>query len=217
MNLGCSVPKGTLFYGALGKGESVVIVANGVTNGAQVITAYTIDGVFLEVLSDSTYDNLTPKGLAKLDPFNFIAAFDGGSDILGKVASIGGYTTFVNNSNLSGTLFQMDYHQSSKTYFVIEGNTIEGFDSAGNRVGSAANPVINTTVGSCVLSTHRGIAIDQTNNRMFVTNSAGATQRLLVYDLTSPSVPTCLTTNSTMGNNTAIPGKFQDRCRVRVD
>lgn len=202
---GCSVPKGALFYGALGKGESVVIIANGVSGGAQVIAAYSVDGRFLEVLADTTYDNLTPKGVAKMDPFNFVAVLDGGSDLLGKVSTLGGYTTFVSNSNLNGTLYQVDYHQSSKTYYVIEGNAIEGFDSSGNRLGVGTNPVIGTTVGACTLATPRGIAIDQANNRMFVTSSTGTTQTLSVYDLTSPSSPTCLTANATMGNSTAVP------------
>lgn len=199
----CSVPKGTLFYGALGKGESVLIIANGVTGGPQAIAAYKADGTLLEILTDLTYDNLTPKGLAKMDAWNFVVALDGGSDFLAKVATIGGYSTFVNNSNFNGTIYQMAYDDVSKTYFTIETNTIEGFDNTGNRIQSGVNPVINTTVGSCVLATPRGLAIDSTNRRLFVTN--GAANSLLVYDLTSASAPTCLRVNATMGNNVPVP------------
>lgn len=196
---GCSAPKGTLFYGALAKGDPVVVFLSGVASGAQSVVAYDQTGVFMEVVADLTYDNLTPSGIAKMDAFNFMVALSGSADSLGKFSTTGGYTTFVQNANLTGTLYQMAYHQGSSSYFVIKANTIEGFDRSGNRIG---NPFLAASVGACTLSTPKGIAVDSTNNRMFVTNSATGT--LSVYDMSNINAPTCLRQNSTMGA-TSVP------------
>ena len=197
----CNAPKGTLFYGSLGRGEHVVLVASGVAGAPMTVTAYGINGTFIEVLIDSTYDALVPRGLAKYDAFRFVVAFDGGSDLLGLASTTGGYSQFVTNSNLTGNIFQLAYHESSQNYFVVETNTIEAFSISSSRVG---NPAINTTVGSCVLNTPRGLFVDQTNNRMVATNTGG-TDPVLVYDLATPASPTCVRSVTTLGAQDPVP------------
>ncbi|NJL24552.1 MAG: hypothetical protein HC902_04875 [Calothrix sp. SM1_5_4] len=96
------------------------------------------------------------------------------------------------NAGLTGTLYQMAYDPLTQVYMAVEGNTIEGFNRAGTRLG---NPFINTTVGACVLATTRGVAV--TNDSRLLAVGTG-NDRLLVYDVSNPNSPTCVSSSTAL-------------------
>ncbi len=202
----CSAPVGTLYYGALAKGQSVIIISSAKTTanvGTNAVVSYDVNGNFLDQLADLTSPNQRPRGVAAFDPFNIIVALDGASKILAKTSLFGSYSTFVPSTSFSGNLYQIaKYDNGSGYYYSIVGNTIDAFDSTGARVSATAAPVVATTTGACVLSGPAGLFIDSTNKRMFVTN--GGSTSLLVYDLTTHSAPTCQTASTALGAVNAV-------------
>lgn len=198
----CSSPKGTLFYGVLGKGSAAVILASSKTSsnaGTNAVVAYGTDGLFQQQLADLTTPNQKPKGIAQLDAFNLIVGLDGAVKILAKTSLLGGYSTFASGSTFTAPVGEVARYTGSggTATFNIQGNTIDAFNDGGGRIGATASPVIATTTGSCVLNSPKGLFVDNDNNRLFVTNSGSA--GLLVYDISDPAAPTCQSTNSTLG------------------
>jgi hypothetical protein len=202
----CSAPVGTLYYGALAKGQSVIIISSAKTTanvGTNAVVSYDINGNFLDQIADLTSPNQRPRGIAPLDPFNILVALDGASKVLAKTSLFGSYSTFVPSTSFSGNLYQIAKYESGVGfYYTIVGNTIDAFDSTGARVSTTASPVIATTTGACVLNGPRGLFIDSTNKRMFVTN--GGSTSLLVYDLTAHNAPICQTASSAIGAVNAV-------------
>ncbi len=190
--IACNNPKGEFFYGTLGLGDKKILVATA-NPGAFTVVMYDLLGHLVDVVADYTFTGDVPRGIAPYDSFNFMIMLDG-VDRLQKVSLKGLPTTDYSDPGLSGALFQLAYDGINQRYYGIEGNFIEGFSKAGLRLG---NPIINTTVGACVLNTPRG---------MFATNDARllvvgtGNDRLNVYNV-STTTPTCVSTNTSMGAN----------------
>ena len=201
--LGCAPPAGTLFYGALAMGNPMLVLASGTTAlGAQAVVAYDMNGNYIETLADLNLVNLQPKGVAVMDAFDVIAPLSNGTFTLNKFNLFDGYTTFINNTNLNAVLYQTGYYSgASGVYFVLKGGTsVEGFNTAGDRLGNA-NPAIPTAVvtggTTCTLSGAEGLTIDPVNNRLFATNNTSG--NLNVYNLANINAITCQSVNATMG------------------
>ncbi len=142
--------------------------------GALTIVLYDLSGRLVEVVADYTYTNDVPRGIAPFDAFSFMTLLDG-VDRLSKISLKGLAPADYSDTQLTGTLFQMSYDGLSQRYFAIEGNTIEGFTKGGLRVG---NPIINTTVGACVLNVSRGV-FSTNDGRLLVVGTGN--DRLSIY------------------------------------
>ncbi len=191
--LSCSnPPKGAFFYGALGLGKSRILVANSLA-GALALAMYDVDGKLLGVLDDGTADSLTPRGISPINYTDFLVAYEG-VDQVKKISLLGTSSEFISNVNVNGNIFQSAIDSRNGNYFLIESNTVEGFEISGTRIG---NPSIGTTIGSCVLNVPRGIDIDA-NGYLAVVGTGN--DRLNLYNITNPASPTCVTANTTFGN-----------------
>lgn len=188
--IACSNPEGEFFYGTLGLGDKKILVATA-NPGALTVLLYDLTGHLVDVVADYTYANDFPRGIAPYDAFNFMVLLDG-VDRLQKVSMKGLASQDFADTGLNGTLFMLNYDGISQRYFGIEGNTIEGFTKAGVRVG---NPIINTTVGACVLNVPRGGFV--TNDGRYLSVGTG-NDRLSIYNVTL-STPTCISTNTSLG------------------
>jgi DNA-binding beta-propeller fold protein YncE len=201
--IGCSDKKESLFYGSLGLNRPLIFVASAKTTsnlGTNAVVVYNLEGALVQQIADFTQPGLRPRGIAYLDPFNVLVTVEGGARAVLKNALFGGYTTLISSSDLTGSLQQIVRYEGSGStlFYAIQGNTIDAFTQAGARIASTSTPVIDTTTSSCVLNSPRGLAVDDVNKRLFVTN-AGSTS-LLVYDLSTPTAPTCQQANSSMGS-----------------
>lgn len=174
----CNPKEGELFHAALGLGEARVILSGSVA-GVHQITMYDQDGNFLKRLYDYTAIGGTPRGLVKHSAIGFVAAIDGLNqfDILGIDGSRALWST---NAQVTGNFYDME-KDSSNYFYAIETNSVEKYDSLGNRIPpTSATPYINTTTGSCVLNTPMSMAVNA-NGQLVVANNAGNT--LSVYNL----------------------------------
>ena len=188
---GCAPDQGQFYYGALKLGEPRIVVSSGLA-GNYTVALYDQNGNLLKILTDYTRDNLNPRGLSPLNMFSFLVALDG-IDQIGIVDMTGQSSTFVSNANLTGNLYQLRQHPSTKEIFAIETNTIESFSANGARIG---NPRIATTLGSCVLSTTRGLTFNAAGN--LITVGTG-NDDVNIYDVAGGGA-SCLFSNQTLGN-----------------
>lgn len=191
---GCSKPSSDgFYYGSLGGKQKLIITSTtSATASPFLIVQYSLDGVFEKVLYDLTFENRVPRGLAMIDPFTFLISTDTVDGIL-QYSYFNGVSTWVANANLAGNIYNVA-KTSNGDVFVIESNTIESFDSTGNRIGA---PRIGTTIGGCTLSTARGMAV--TANDILVVGSQ-ANDDILFYDVSNPASTTCAAANGTLGN-----------------
>ncbi len=188
----CGVPAGTYFYGSLGLGEPRIVVSTS-NAGALTVLLYDLEGNLMHVVADFTGSNDTPKGIAPFDNLSFAVLLDG-ADRISRLSLVGEPPVdFVINANLTGNLWQMAFDDDRSRYFAIETNTIEAFDRSGERVGA---PYIAATVGSCVLTTPRGLTY--AGGGLLISTATG-NDDINVYDV-SESVPTCVRANTTFGN-----------------
>lgn len=174
----CNPKEGEFFHGALGLNEARVILSSSIA-GTQIITIYDQDGNFIDKLADYTAAVGTPRGIARFGALSFIAAIDGLNqfDIISidKTKSV-----WATHTQVTGNFFDIEV-DSSNNYYAIETNTIEKFDSLGNRIpATIATPFINTTTGLCVLSTPTSLAINSAG-QLVVASNVGNT--LSVYNL----------------------------------
>jgi hypothetical protein len=188
--IACSNPEGEFFYGTLGLGDKKILVATA-NAGALTVVLYDIDGRLVDVVRDYTFTNDVPRGIAVFDAFNFMILLDG-VDRLQKVSLKGLPAADYADPGLNGGLFQLTYDPMGQRYFGIEGNFIEGFSKAGLRIG---NPIINTTVGACVLNIPRGVFATN-DSRLLVVGTGN--DRLNIYNI-STTTPTCVSTNTSIG------------------
>lgn len=199
--LACSNPKGEFFYGALGLGDQKLLVATQNT-GAYHIAMYDLEGRLLDVIADYTLANDIPKGIAPYDAFSIAVLLDG-VDRISRLSLTGQQVPEIaNNSNLTGTLFHLDYDNVLQRYYAVEGNTIEAFTKAGVRLAGpgVGTPYINTPLGGCAISTARGVAATA-DGRLLVASSAN--NDINVYDVKSAPA-TCVSSNTTMGATTPV-------------
>ena len=189
----CNPKEGEFFHGALGLGEARVILSSSVA-GNQVVSMYDQDGNFIKKLFDYTSISGTPRGLARYGAVSFIVAVDGLNqfDILSIDGSRALWST---NAQVTGNFYDI-VRGPEDYYYAIETNSIEKYDSLGNRIPpTSPTPYINTTTGGCVLSTPTGMAINA-NGQLVVVSSASS--NLSVYNLNSTA--TCAS-QVAFGNN----------------
>ncbi|MCB0361144.1 MAG: hypothetical protein KDD35_00390 [Bdellovibrionales bacterium] len=184
----CSTKNGSHWYGALGLGSDRIYLSGSYANSNNyAISVYDTTGKLLGILADYGANVEFPRGLAFLDPFRLIVSVDG-TDRLDVVDIFGNISTFASNALLSGNLFDVR-RDSSGNIYVAESNTIERFNSSGARYPVTGNPYINTTTGSCVLSTVHGLAI--TSQGYLAAVSSGGSDNLSIYDVSDTSA-SCL-------------------------
>jgi hypothetical protein len=186
-------PEG-FFHGGLGLKQKLIIASSAATGTSPyLVVQYSLDGVFEKVLLDSTFDNRIPRGMAMIDPFNFLIATDTVDGIL-KYNFLDGVTAWVNNGNFTGVIGDMARAPNGDV-FVIEGVTIESFDANGGRIGV---PRIGTTIGGCVMQTTvRGLTMNSAG--ILIAGSLG-NDDILFYDVSNPASTACVTANATLGN-----------------
>ncbi len=188
--IACSNPQAEFFYGTLGLGDKKLLVATS-NAGALTVLMYDLNGRLVDVVADYTFTNDVPRGIAAFDTFNFMILLDG-VDRLQRVSLKGLGPADFADPGLAGTLFQMTFDPIGRRYYAIEGNFIEGFSREGLRIG---NPIINTTVGACVLNVPRGVFA--TNDGRLLSVGTG-NDRLSIYNI-STTTPTCVSTNTSLG------------------
>lgn len=130
--------------------------------------------------------------MALVDPFTLLLSTDTIDGIL-KYNMFTGLSTFVNNANLTGNIFESAVTANGDV-FVIESNTIESFDSEGTRIGA---PRIGTTIGTCTLNVARGMAVSSSG--MLVVGSQG-NDDIQFYNVSDRTATTCAVSNQTLGN-----------------
>lgn len=185
-----------IFYGSLGLEKKLVITTSSTISGAPfLLLQYDLNGHFEKILYDSTSENRVLKGIAVLDPFQFLISTDTSDGII-KYDVFSGVSQFVSNGNLTGNIFNIRQKKSTGEFFVIETSTIESFDKNGQRVG--APRINNTAIGSCLLSgAIRGM--DFTAEGILVVASQG-NDDILFYDVSDPNSTQCINANQTLGN-----------------
>lgn len=192
--IACSKPSSDgIFYGALSnKPKLIISSSSAIATGPYIVAQYSVEGEFEKVLYDSTFANFVPRSLITVDPFTFYIATETVDSIL-RFSLFDGASAFVSNSNFTGNIFE-GARTSNGDVFVIEGNFVESFDSAGARIG---NPRIGTTIGSCVLNVARGMAVTQSG--LLVVGSQG-NDDIQFYNVSNPAATTCSASNQTLGN-----------------
>lgn len=189
----CSKQEGEYFFGALGLDQPRVILSSSVA-GNHVVSMYDSEGNFLKRFFDYTAIGGTPRGLAPYGNLGFIVAVDG-LDQFDFIGLDGAKTVWGKNAQVPGAYYDIT-KDSDDNYYVIDANTIEKFDSLGNRIPiTAVTPYIATTVGGCTLSTPTSLTINA-NGQLVVANNVTST--ISIYNLTTP--PTCAT-QVAFGNN----------------
>ncbi len=161
--------------------------------GSSAIVMYDIRGNMQRVLHDYGTDGTnSPRGLVPLSPTDFLISVEG-IDHVAHYSLTEGMTSFIQNSNFTGNIFGAAKH-NDYGLFVVETNTIEAFDLVtGERSG---NPRIPTTVGLCILNVPRGMTFNQAG-QLVVVNTGN--DRINVYDVSDPTNPVCVRTNTSLG------------------
>lgn len=191
--LSCSKDNSQFFYGVLDVQNPKIIIASNQA-GSTALVMYDIHGNFLDVIADFASTNLTPRGLAGIDPLNFFVSIEG-NDHIQRFNLLEGSTQTIADTNLTGNIFQMRRHARHGN-FVIEGNTIESFTDAGERIGNPRIP--NTAIPGCTaLNVPRGLAFNAAGQLLVVDTGS---DDLLIYDVSQPLNPTCVAANTTLGN-----------------
>ena len=187
----CSQKEGAFFSAALGLGEPRIYVSGGgvASSTNPMVSVYSETGAFLSFVANYGASAEYPRGLAVLDPFNILVAVEG-TDRIDVVSIFGQISTYASNANLSGNLFDIR-RTSGGSLYIVESNTIERFDGA-SRVPTSGNPYINTTIGSCVLSTPHGLTLLPNGN--LVTVSSG-NDTMVIYDV-SGTTASCVSSTA---------------------
>ena len=167
------------------------IITVGATANHNAVAVYDVDGNLIKQIDYYRQPASlgTPRGIVQMDEDNFLIA----SDTTDRIDNFlwTGFTpsTFFSGGGLAGNIYDIE-KDSSNNLLVIETNTIERFDSAGNQ----KTPIyIAATVGGCTLSGPRTMAIDA-NDVLYV--SSYTNNRILRYDV-SGATSTCLNSTAT--------------------
>lgn len=185
---GCGKNGSTLFYGALGVGETRVIFSS--SNGtSQSITMYDANGNFKGLLADYSVTGGTPRGFAYFNPICFLAAIEA-NDQIEKICLDGtAKTLWAKNAQVTGFNGLLHLPDTKRT-LAIDTSTIELFDEEGIRIPpTGATPYIATTIGGCTLSTPTRMVLNA-DGELVVTNPGN--ERITVYNI-SAAAPTCVT------------------------
>jgi sugar lactone lactonase YvrE len=148
------------------------------STGFNTVTLFDESGTFVRLLRDLNYPSESPYGLGISLSGNLLAVIEGVDRVESISLADGSYSNFVLNASLTAnTVLGLAVDSAGSIYVAEQStNTIEKFSPAGFRVGS---PFIGTTVGSCVLSAPRQLAI-LGNGNLAVANTGN--DRLNIYD-----------------------------------
>ncbi len=189
-------------FAALGFSRAKILVANADATAPlnYTVTMYDEDGTYLGIIFDYTSSAGQPRGIAIIDPLNFLVSLEN-FDHIDKLNIFGQRTSgFAADTQLSGNLMDI-LSLPNGDFLIIEGNTIERFLANGQRYTTGATPYINTTIGACVLSVPRSMVL-LANGQLAVTNTTN--DRVNVYDV-STGTATCTSFNNTMGAVDPLP------------
>lgn len=147
--------------------------------GPGLVTIFSPTGSVISTLRDFFSTGEWASGSGFYPPSTLYVAVEG-TDRLESIDLQTNVVTPITNVQLSATPLRQIAVTSTGNVFVAESNqnTVERF-SNGKRDG---NPYIPTTVGSCVLSTPYGVAVNSANGDIAVVSSPGAAGRLSIYD-----------------------------------
>ncbi len=192
--LSCSKDSGAFYLGSLDIQNPKIIITSQ-TAGSQAVVMYDINGNFLRVLHDYNSEGNTPRGIVPLSPVDFLISVEG-NDHIDHYSLTQGLSSFIENINLTGNIFNAAKHSTHGLY-VIEGNFIEAFDmQTGERLGNPRIP--NTAVGGCTaLNVPRAITFNR--DGLLVVTSTGSDD-INVYDVSDATNPICVRSNTTFGN-----------------
>lgn len=170
----CGTRQGEFYSAALGLNKPRIIVSSAFVSGTNTtysIVAYDTNGTFLGRLADYNFDGSVPRGLALFGNSSFIVALNGVTR-LDKIKLDRTISTFADNSNLTGAIYDI-VKDSSNRYYVINGNKVEMFDSLGVKSPSGATGFVNGATGSCTaLSNPQSLAINSFGH-LVVANATG--------------------------------------------
>lgn len=191
-SVSCGTETGTLFPspGIPVTEPSMVIISGDLNHSG--ITRYDLDGALVEIVTDFRIAGGYLRGAAAVDTNTFIVSMDN-ADRLEAVTLDGTVQTFYGSNYLSGNIYDVEIDSTGYVY-VLESNGIEVFDPLGNRDPTR---IITTTVGSCVLSTPRGMTVGS-NGYLYVVNT-GSSDFLNIYDIST--VPATCVTRQAIGQN----------------
>lgn len=188
--ISCSEDSEGFFFGALGLNEGRILVVNGLAAPVQyTITMYDLTGKYLGLISDTSNQNAALRGLAYYDGLHVIVSQDGPDQLSLLNLFSGELTEFATNALFAGNVYDVR-GDGAGSYYVAETNTVEKFYNGARIPVSGATPYVNTTLGSCVISTARGVTMTN-NGRLVVVSNAN--DDVLVYDVTGASSATCYT------------------------
>ena len=186
-------------HAALGLNGYKILVVNSNTTApvSYTVTMYDENGTYLGIVADYTNIGAPIRGIAAIDPLNFIVSLEN-VDRLDKINIFGTKSLFASDTNFNGTIFDVEKAPDG-SFFVIEGNTIERFDSHGVRYNSGVTPYISASLvtggTTCTLNVPRKLTI-LSNGNLAVTNTGN--DIVNVYNISGPAA-TCVSINNGSG------------------
>lgn len=133
--LGCqNPPEGALFDADTGTTTSSQrIMVSNILAGSLAVSYYDLDGKLLGVFNDYSLQNITPRGLARINNQEFAVAFDG-SDQIVRYNLQGDVIYTITHGSFTGNIYAAA--ADSARIYAIETNSIEAFAvNDGVRVG----------------------------------------------------------------------------------
>lgn len=185
VNMGCSDEMGSFLTPPL---NNAILVISGDANHRGV-AIYDLEGNLISQITHFRNENKTPRGLVLYDNMSFLVAHDT-TDSIERVFFNGHKETFHGSAYFSGAIYGIT--KAFNKVFAVESSRIEAFDSNGARNASF---YINTTVGSCSLSSPRDIITNKNNQIVAVDYN---NHRINTYDISS--TPTCVSSNILASN-----------------
>lgn len=193
----CGFDGESINYLAAGLNETRIYVVNSQTTAptSYTVSVYDESGNFLNNIADYTQVGAPIRGITAIDPLNFLISLEN-IDRIDNLSFLGERSIFGVDAQFNGTVFDTEIDANGNV-FVIEGNFIERFNSAGVRTGATATPYLTTTIGACVLNVPRQMTFNPVNGRLLVTNTGN--DRINVYDVSAPTAATCVSSNNSGG------------------
>lgn len=189
--LGCGKDEGIIFPSPASMRGQVLVIISGDGNH-RGISIYDIDGNYLSSIDNLRTEGGYPRGVAAFSEDSFLVTIDTPDQLL-RVFFDGTVELFAGSGNFAGTVYGLTPGPENH-YYSFESNRIERFDTDGNQDGSNW---LNGTVGSCTLSTPRGLSVSSEGN-LLVTNQGGSDVILRIG--VEDGSPTCVSSVAFGGN-----------------
>lgn len=189
----CSKEQGDVLdlASATGGSSTAYIVTAGQDGNHRGYAFYTTDGQFVSG-GNFRAEVATPRGLVAYDGTSVLMSLDT-TDSIYQVSIDGSKTLFYGSAQFSGSIYDIVIGDSGRVYSV-ESNRIEVFDTDGVRLPGS---IINTSLGSCTLSSPRGMTLNGSGELVVV--NQGGPDAVLTYDISSPDA-SCVSSVA-LGNN----------------